>query len=305
MSSRNDYTVTYLIVAHKYPRQLRRLVEKLSSPESNFWIQIDSHTDITPFLKELAGLPQVNFVTQRVHPRWGHYNFVRSFLLGIEEIHSQGHSYDHLVFLSGQDYPLVSTATLIDFLSSHRDQSFVHFTPMQEEEHAHLWDRIAKYHLYLPNNKAIIYPYEKSGFSKQILNKALHLTGKFPLPRVLPHQMKPYFGSNWVRLQPKAVAYLLAFVQRTPEIETFFKYTLLSDEHFFQTILLNATDAERGKITNTNFTFSHWKRPAELYSTPLNKSDWENLLASGDLLARKFDESSDPEILDWLDRYTN
>ncbi len=298
-----SYRVSYLIIAHKLPTQVRRLVERLSTPESTFWIHVDRKADQSAFEKELAQFPNLHFVSQRVHPRWGHYDFVRSFLLSLEEIQKSGKPYDHLVFLSGQDYPLVSTRQLMEFMARHQQQSFIHHVPLRVDETPHLWERLQKYHVHIPGNKAIIYPYENAQFTKRIINTLFRFSGQFPLPRVLPGQMKPFFGSNWIRITPQAVAYVLNFIRQNPAIDTYFKYTHLPDEHFFQTIFMNASDQERGKVINSNFTFSHWKRPAELYTTPLNRSDLDSLISSGDLFARKFDQTYDVTILDWLDKH--
>ena len=105
-----------------------------------------------------------------------------------------------------------------------------------------------------------------------------------------------------MRFSWKAVQYLLKVIEEEPAYVDYFRSTLLAEEHFFHSILLNASEKDRGKIVNTNFTFCHWKRAPELYPVPLRMADLEDLLSSGDLLARKFDETFDAEIMDYLDK---
>jgi hypothetical protein len=78
---------------------------------------------------------------------------------------------------------------------------------------------------------------------------------------------------------------------------TFFKQSFIPDEIFYQTILLNATETERGKIINENLTFTHWDRPDELYPNPLDLDDLHRLNASSKLFARKFDSRLSKDLL--------
>ncbi|MFT4031051.1 MAG: beta-1,6-N-acetylglucosaminyltransferase [Siphonobacter sp.] len=297
-----EYKIAYVILVHKLPAQARRVVERLSGYESKFWIHVDTHSDIKLFEKEFSLLPNVAFIKKRYHTRWGHFDFVRAYLQSIREIKYTGYKYDHLIFLSGQDYPLVSRQTLINFLAQNRSKSFVHFTKMNRTEHDHLWERLEKYHLFLPYNQGLKYPYQSEQPLKRITDFVFKSTGLFTLPRRVPLNMEPYFGSNWVRLTPKAADFVLSIIENNPKIQEFFNHMLLSDEHFFQTLLLNATEEERGEIVNHNFTFTHWKRPSEWYSVPLGMRDLELLKNSGDFFARKFDETYDRTILNWFDK---
>lgn len=302
MENSIDYKVAYLLLVHKQPAMVRRLIERLEFAGSRFWIQVDARADITVFTRELSGLKNVTFVQKRCNGDWGWFSFAEGNIEGIRAVQESGYPFDHLVILSGQDYPLCSNHDLIKKLSDNKTSSFIHYVKITGDNNAHLTERVSKYHIKLPLKKKIVYPYDSDQLSKKLINQVLGMTGAYPLPRVIPGSRDLYFGSNWIRLSNKATQYLLKVIDQEPEYVDFFKTTLLAEEHFFHTILLNAPEIDRGPIINTNLTFSHWKRAPELYPIPLKMSDIDDLLSSGDLLARKFDAAVTPEILDYLDR---
>jgi hypothetical protein len=302
MENIDNYKVAYLLMVHKQPGLVRRLIERLQFGGCAFWVQVDAKTDINSFIKELADFKNVFFVKNRCNGDWGWFPFVQGNIEGIRAIHESGYSYDHLVILSGQDYLLCSNNDFIKKLSGNRESSFIHYTKINEDNNPHLRERVSKYHIKLPRKKKIVYPYTSASFQKKLINKALSISGVYPLPRVIPGNRDLYFGSNWIRFSKKAVDYTLKVIDNEPDYVEFFKSTLLAEEHFFHTILLNADEADRGPIINTNLTFCHWKRAPELYPVPLGMSDLDLLLSSGDMLARKFDITSDTTILDYLDK---
>ena len=64
--------VAHLIMAHKNPSQLARLIKKLEHPEADFFIHIDKKVDITAFL-ELGDNNHIKFINKRTLVNWGGY----------------------------------------------------------------------------------------------------------------------------------------------------------------------------------------------------------------------------------------
>jgi hypothetical protein len=302
MRSAEDYKVAYLLMVHKYPKQVRRLIERLRFPGGEFWVQVDAKSDLESFRRELSGIPAVHFVEKRCNGDWGWFPFVQANIEGIKAIATSGYEFDHLVILSGQDYLLCRNQDLIFLLSENRESSFVPHSRVTDQANAHLQERVSKYHMPLPGKKKIVYPYTVDQIGKRTINYILRLSNKYPLPRTIPGNRAFYFGSNWLRFSQKAVRFILHELAVEPAYIEFFRSAFLSEEHFFHTLLLNATEEDRGPIINSNFTFCHWKRAPELYPVPLGMVDLDLILNSGDLIARKFDENFDSEILDYLDR---
>jgi hypothetical protein len=80
----------------------------------------------------------------------------------------------------------------------------------------------------------------------------------------------------------------------------FFRYVDVPDEIFFHTIVLNSP--LRDTVVNDDLRYLEWREP-ELAGGPalLGESDFDKIMSSGDLFARKFDITVDPDILDMID----
>ena len=69
-------------------------------------------------------------------------------------------------------------------------------------------------------------------------------------------------------------------------------------------ILLNSNDENVLKsIKNDNKRYIKWATSLASHPELLSKRDLSNIIKSDDLFARKFDDDSDPEILDMIDDF--
>ena len=53
----------YLVIAHKNPGQMARMIRRLSGPEVSFLIHVDGQVPLIPFIKAFADAP-----VQGLHP---------------------------------------------------------------------------------------------------------------------------------------------------------------------------------------------------------------------------------------------
>lgn len=99
-----------------------------------------------------------------------------------------------------------------------------------------------------------------------------------------------------------ALNYILDYDQDHPRYRSFHKYTFVPDELYVQMIIVNSTDEKLTKsIENNNKRFMIWGKPGSAHPNILGKTNLDDILSSGDLFARKFDEKRDAEILDLID----
>jgi hypothetical protein len=89
-------------------------------------------------------------------------------------------------------------------------------------------------------------------------------------------------------------------MQHNPAFVNFFKYVDIPDEMFFQTIILNSPFKE--SVINDNLVYIDWENPNPSYPRTFVKTDFEILVSSSKLFARKFDVSRDADILDMIDQ---
>ena len=89
------------------------------------------------------------------------------------------------------------------------------------------------------------------------------------------------------------------FLRENPDYVRFFEHVFVPDELFFQTIVMNSE--LRDTVENDDLRYLDWSRePAPVVFT---RADLPALLGSGQLFARKFDETVDSDVLDVLDRH--
>jgi hypothetical protein len=238
----------------------------------------------------------VTFI-KRFETIWGK-GIIDPVLEGVKTIIRENISCDFLILMSGQDYPLKTNDEIIQFFSEYQGFSFINSVPLPDPE----WDinissRWENYYFNFINPR-------KSKIRRRVnlgLNLIVNLfiqviKGK----RKFPKNYIPYGGSAWWCLSKEGVEYLHNFTNDNPIFIKFFENVFIPDEIFFQTVLVNSP--LKNKIINASLTYDDWSTNAAHPKT-LCIEDFEKLISSGKLYARKFDETWCPDILDMIDNH--
>jgi hypothetical protein len=289
-----DPRYAYIIHAFKNAEQLSRLIRALATPDVAFYLHIDAKVDIKPFelAAARAGADNVAFV-KRENSRWGSMGCVRAVLNGMSEVEKR-ESLEYVCLLSGQDYPIKPNAEIAAFFAKNRDLTYMWNVPLPYAN----WtgngglDRLTKYHVQPFKSRALC----------QGLNQVIGLVHPLLPRRRQPVDLKPYGGSFYFGLSTYALRYVLEFVRSRPEYLEFHKWTLIPEEVFFQTILLNSAEPRiRDNIRNESLSYSEWpsEGPAPAVLTESHLPVLEN---SHCLFARKFDMAKGSAVLDLLDK---
>ena len=288
-----DVRITYIISAYQNPRLLVRLVKRLNCPQNSFFIHYDLRSPETEFrelMKAFQDLPNVKFLA-RHKCRWGDFGHVLASLKGIEAIVAGRSACDYAMLLTGQDYPIKSNEMIRRHLKASAGRSFMESTawPVPNWEERRGIRRIQNFHLHLPFPRWI----RSLGWppSRQ------HIW--IPLRRKIPGGLHPHFGSSYWCLHRKCLEYIQLYVDQNPAYLHFFRGTLIPDECFFQTLLMNSALATT--IEPRAPTYVDWRPP---WPGILTIHDLPRLRESDCLFARKFDPSVDSEVLDRLDSAT-
>lgn len=276
--------VAHIILAHKKPSQLKRLITKLYHPDSFIFVQLDKKCNVNEysFLKEL---PYVELVNRRFDVRWGGFSQVKAILAAIKQVVQHTTAFSHINLISGQDYPIKPNQEFIDFLTDHSGQSFLEFHlpghPWLELAKA----RIAKYHLTDHRFKGSI-----------VLERLINF---FMPSRRLPKKFIIVGHSTWFTLASEAAKYLVDFFEVEQRFIAKFDYSWGVDEILIQSILYNSTF--KSQIVNNNLRYIDW---SEGGANPkiLTIVDLNELKSTSCFFARKFDVDVDDEILTYIDQ---
>ncbi len=276
--------IAHLIMTHRNPSQLSRLIKKLEHPDADFYIHIDKKVDITAF-KELNG---VTFITNRTLVNWGGYSTTHAIITSVKEIIELGKNYDFINLLSGQDYPLSNTQNLHEFLAKNIGKNFISY-----DEGDQWWSgakkRYRRYHFT-----------DYNFIGKHLIEKIVNwLTPSRTFP--LRNQLFGGAKGTWWTLTTDCASYVCETVTKDKKLMGFLKLCWGSDEFLISTLIMNSTYKNNTINNNLRYIFfpQNEARPKNLMA-----EDYNTLISSDMLFARKFDIDIDSIILDKIDVYT-
>lgn len=313
--------INYIILAHKNPNQIIRLIKRLDYMNVSFYIHIDKSVDIIPYKNKLSLFNNVFFVEEnrRIKCIWGDVSIVKAIfecMRLVKNINEDGYT----VLLSGQDYPLKSGKYIYDFLSR-QSSNFMTYLPFPILDWGERggYDKLDRYWFTLTNNgkkKAEIYPLSFSRknivnyirimiYSPSLLPKAISLFFK---RREIPNYMEFYGGEAWWILRNSSICYILKFLSLHPDCMLSHEYSLTPDEELYHSILCS-NKSIRENTRNTTLKYINWKegnQSPDIFNMddfPLLKAKIDNM--EDYLFARKFDIEKCSSILDKIDDYVD
>lgn len=114
--------IAFLISANKDARHLRNLVDSLPN-DAEYYIHVDARRDILHF-ESILRRPNVTFIRKRINAVSGSLSEVAIQIELLRKALDSG-SYDYLIYLTGNDYPLWSNQRINDFLAKNNGKEFI------------------------------------------------------------------------------------------------------------------------------------------------------------------------------------
>lgn len=275
-------TVGYIILAHALPGHVVRLVNRLQSHDARFFVHVDRRAP-TPVMAEieqkLGGLENVRLLP-RHRVRWARFSQVEATLEGVKALLQESEEIEYGVLLTGQDYPLRPAGVIERTLREADGRSFMEYWPATGR-----WrERVDRLH-----------------WHGTILGRRVRVPNRiFPVSirRPVPGGLEPFAGRTHWCLSRECLRYIAEFMERNPDVTRAFRWRSHPDEAFFHTILMNSPLAAR--IVSDDLRYIDWSENLPSPRT-LTTEDFDRMLASPDLFARKFDSHVDSHVLDLLD----
>lgn len=272
-----------LIQAHKNLELLNDLIDTLESDQHVIYVHVDkkSKMDINSINKKAC------LIKKRVRVEWGSFSQVQATINSLREIASKEKEYEHVIHISGQDYPVVSN-DLID-RSLKPGRQYIRIWKIGKDE----WDishRYETYYLGAGNRQRQL---------ASFLNQHLLINRKRILK--IPMRIQPYGGSAWWMLTSEFVNYVLDFIEKEKKVLKFFRYAYQPDEMFFQTIIMNSSFAS--EVENNIFHYMDWDDGrGGVTASPkvLGIEDYKRILDSGSLFCRKIDPTQSSQLIEKL-----
>lgn len=285
--------IGYIILAHKNPAQVKRLVERLCEQPCEIFLHVDKAVATTVFVafqQAFRDFSNVHFLP-RYMTNWGSIRLVKATLAGIRAVLLDAPDCEYAVLLSGQDYPIRPVSELATFLEKSDGASFLEYfafpVPIWNDEGGYA--RIRRWHVNPPvSNKNI------HRMLKRVLNRFFNML--LPEP-IFPSGFVPYGGSQWWCLSKQCLEYIDTFCLEHPGFQKYFCFVRIPDEIFFHTILLNSP--LKNNIHNNRLTYVDWNGPP--FPRILSEEDIQLFSNISCFFARKFDLEINPDVYTWID----
>jgi hypothetical protein len=261
-------------LVHRLPEQFKRLFKAIYHPNNHYLVNVDQKSG-TDFFKELevfvSDFPNAHII-ESGKVVWGGYSMVQSELDGINYLLNLDLNWDFFINLSGQDFPLKPQAYIQDFLSNNRGTSFLKVAN-QAMERPDTMNRIENY--FQEDNTNLLSSTHERPF----------LTG-----------VTSYIGGQWMILSRDCCDFICNSSE-VKKFEAYYLHTLIADESFFQTVLMNTSFS--GAIINDDKRAIIWIPDGDIKLRPktFTEQDLAFLQTGDNLFARKFDDNVDSNIL--------
>lgn len=286
--------IAYLVQAHTNFKQVNMLIKKVVDEHTDVYIHIDKKNDqlFHDLVEAYKNSERVFVITKRVDVNWSGFSQIQATLNLMQFVDGIKKKYDYVSLISGQCFPIKSNEEIRSFLIENNGSEFIAYRDITN-------DKVSLYRLknynFFRENKNI------RKFYMRTLDNVIRRVQKNFVMRKNFKGMNLYHGSQWFTITYACMQYILTYLKENKVFLEDFKYTLVPDEHFFQMILLNTNYKE--KVVNNNLRYIDWENCKNSPRT-LSDIDFDKLMKSSKLIARKFDSKIDEEILIQLTEVT-
>lgn len=274
---KKSITIAYLILVHRLPDQFKRLFKAIYDPANFYLIHIDKKAnleigeDVNIFLQKY---PNVHILKSK-NVVWGGYSMVQAELDGMKYLLEMNMKWDYFINLSGQDYPLKSQEIIKDFLSKNNGKSYIKIAD-QKKSRPETMNRIENY--FEEAEDKISEKTHARGFMKDVI---------------------PYIGGQWMILTRSCCEFICNSTE-VKKFEDYYLNTLIADESFFQTVLMNTSFD--GILVDDDKRAIIWIPDGDIKLRPktFTETDLDFLQTGNHLFARKFDDNIDKQIIEGI-----
>jgi hypothetical protein len=282
--------ISILILAHKNPEQLRKLIDRLKT-DFEIFVHFDIRSTIALQFEEEA---HVHILKNRYMTSWGSRNIVLAEIELLRAAYTSG--CDYYILISGQDLPVISNKGIKDFIEQNNNDYIDHHKlPVS------FWGLsggMGRLHYYWETKKDDL-------LSTAIIKPLFWLFRKIQKILRIKRNVKfdVYGGCNWFNLTKASVEYILHFIDNNNAFLQRFKYTRASDELFFQTVLMGFDHKRKNEIRSEHLRYFDWETGPQ-YPRILTIDDYSHCISSNALFARKFDDKTDAIVIDKILAHT-
>ncbi|SDL39852.1 beta-1,6-N-acetylglucosaminyltransferase [Pedobacter antarcticus] len=263
----------YLIIVHHQFEVLRSLLAALDDERNDLFIHFDKKIKSWPKLE--TDNARIFVVGNRVDVRWGNVSQIEAEYELFAAAHKKGpYLYYHLI--SGVHLPLCSQNDMHDFFDRLSGKDLLMKMNTSTDEIAL---KVQKYNLFTENYISSI------NYRQRFYQRLWSISIRFQ--RIFGVSVNKrelfYKAANWLSLTENSIQYVL---DKKKDVLKKYKYTLCGDEFFVSSVLENSELRSNIMYYNNLLKCDFDGANPKSYTM----SDYEDLMGSGCLFARKFSD---------------
>lgn len=283
----------YLIMAHNQFYVLEVLLKLIDDERNDIFLHIDKKVSNFDFdyLRTIVKKSNL-YYTRRYDVRWADISQTMATINILEEAIKNKQRYKYYHLLSGVDLPLKTQDQIHAFFKD-KNNEFIHFC--SKENRMKVMDRYIYLHF----------------FTKHLREKNIYIISRFLdiiisfFQKILDKRSNKFdgikikVGANWFSITDNFAKYV---IERKNDIERLYSHTKMADESFLQTLVYNSKFRKnlfKKGIENDDYIaclrYIDWTR-GNPYVWKIE--DYNRLINSNYLFARKFDEEESKELID-------
>lgn len=284
--------IAYMLQIHNNPEQVNKFINQLiSGNHADVYVHIDKKS-YEACNGKIIESPNVKVLNKSVVCEWGDISQVDTTLLLLNEVMASQKTYDYVCLRSGQD--LLVKDGFHNYLLENMGKVYLNYRSMENElglvelE----WPRITRKR-YTSAHPVRIY----RRIAQELHRKGINIS---PNKNYWPKEYSFYKGSQWFTIPYTVANYIIEFLQGNEWYYKFFENTLIPDESFIHTLIMNSP--YKGEVVNNNLLFLKWGETLSDRNSPqyLMSGDIPQIEKSNQYFARKFDEHIDPLVVDYF-----
>ena len=265
----------YLIMAHNNPRQLNMLLELLDYEDNEIYLHIDKKSTVLDCDTIFGCIKKASIHIYREYDVvWGDMSISECQMFLLSEAVKTYH--DYYTLMSGSDLPIKTHDEIVSYFERNKGTQFVCFDSVKQGV-----------------KENIRYYYIGRGIIRRTLLK---------LQKIINFNRHLFAGHSWFSITHDLA---VDFCMNKKKMLSMVRWTRCSDECILQSFIRKVTK-NRYKIYSPkgeegvggNLHLIDWKRTDDKrHPHTWVESDFEEIIASDKLFARKFDENIDFEII--------
>lgn len=274
----------YLIIAHNEFEVLRRLVSALDDERNDIYVHIDKKVRTLPELQTCFS--KLLVLEKRIDVRWGHVSQIKTELLLFETALKNG-PYEFYHLISGTHMPLKSQDDIHSFFDNVKGKNLFSCwritQPYQENLKVHKVNILVRY---------FSSPIKFVSIFTQLLWKTFVSVQRI-MGILINNDIQFYCANNWCSLTEPTIEHL---IERKKKIIHRYRWSYCGDEFFVPTELMQLDLADT-VVVSASLLYGSIGRSN---SSVLTMDDFDDMIASGCIFARKF-SMSEPIIIDKIE----